>query len=61
MTGISYEKRGILLINYEATDGFKRHDRLWNSENSVGTVKLYRGSTRIDVIGARNVGCEYGE
>ena len=61
VTDITCEKRDMLLINYEAPDGAKRHNRLWNGGNGVGTVKLYRGGTLIDEVEARNVGCEYGE
>ena len=61
VTDITCEKRDMLLINYEAPNGAKRHNRIWNGGNGVGTVKLYRGATLIDEIEARNVGCEYGE
>ncbi len=61
VTDIRCEKKDMLLVNYEAPDGSKRHNRLWNGGNGVGTVKLYRGKELIDEIEAKNVGCEYGE
>ncbi len=64
-TNITCEKKDMLLIHYEAPDGQKRHNRLWNGGNGVGTVKLYRkrfgGWKLIDHVSAQNVGCEYGE
>lgn len=65
VTDITCEKKDMLLIQYEAPDGAKRHNRLWNGGNGRGTVKLYErhlGKERlIDEIAAENVGCEYGE
>ncbi len=65
VTDITCEKKDMLLINYEAPDGAKRHNRLWNGGNGVGIVKLYRrhphGEELIDEVEAMNVGCEYGE
>ena len=61
ITDVTCEKKDMLLINYEAPDGSKRHNRLWNGGNGVGTVRLYRGGTLIDEVEARNIGCEYGE
>ena len=61
VTDVTCEKKDMLLINYEAPDGSKRHNRLWNGGNGVGTVKLYRGTDLVDEMEARNVGCEYGE
>lgn len=58
---ISCLKEDMLLINYEAPDGKKRHTRLWNGGNGVGTVRIYRDGKLIDDIAAENVGCEYGE
>lgn len=58
---ISCLKEDMLLINYEAPDGKKRHTRLWNGGNGVGTVWIYRDGKLIDEIIAENVGCEYGE
>lgn len=70
-------KKDMLLINYEAPDGSKRHNKLWNGGNGVAEVKLYQkvlktknpGSNRkpkfewelIDHMEAYNMGCEYGE
>ena len=55
----------MLLVNYEAPDGSKKHNRLWNGGNGYGVVKLYErkheGLELIDEIEATHVGCEYGE
>ena len=61
VTDITCQKSDMLLINYEAPNGKKLHNRLWNGGNGVGTVKLYKGKTLIDEIICENVGCEYGE
>ena len=64
-TMIICEKKDILFVNYEAPDGSKRHNRLWNGGNGFGVVKLYErhndGLELIDEIEATHVGCEYGE
>lgn len=58
-------QKEMLLINYEAPDGRKRHQRLWNGGTGSGRLKLYRlkGSKKelIDDISFYNTGCEYGE
>lgn len=61
VTDITCEKKEMLLVNYEAPNGEKRHNRLWNGGNGQGTVKLYCGGTLLDEIIVRNAGCEYGE
>lgn len=65
VTDVTCEKKDMLLISYEAPDGAKKHNRLWNGGNGKGTVKLYErrlGKERLlDEIDAANVGCEYGE
>ena len=61
VTDITCRKKDMLLVNYEAPDGKKRHNCLWNGGNGQGTVKLYRDGKLIDEVIARNVGCEYGE
>lgn len=61
VTAVSCKKKDMLLINYEAPNGTKRHTRLWNGGNGVGTVELYRDGKLIDRIHAENIGCEYGE
>lgn len=65
ITDITCRKRDMLLINYEAPDGTKRHNRLWNGGNGKGRVQLFSkgkgGISLIDDITAENVGCEYGE
>ena len=64
-TEIACRKKDMLLINYEAPDGSKRHNRLWNGGNGKGLVKLYERRGRelelIDEIEATHVGCGYGE
>lgn len=61
VTDITCQKKDMLLVNYEAPDGAKRHTRLWNGGNGEGKVKLYRGKKLIDSVICKNVGCEYGE
>ena len=61
VTDITCEKKDMLLVNYEAPNGKKLHNRLWNGGNGKGTVKLYRDNKLIDEVYAENVGCEYGE
>lgn len=58
---ITCKKEDMLLINYEAPNGKKLHNRLWNGGNGVGTVKLFHRNKLIDTIHAENIGCEYGE
>lgn len=61
VTDIVCDKKDMLLINYEAPNGKKLHNRLWNGGNGRGTVRLYSAGRLIDEIRAENVGCEYGE
>lgn len=61
VTDITCEKKDMLLVNYEAPNGEKRHNRLWNGGNGKGTIKLYHNGKLVDEIQAENVGCEYGE
>ena len=66
VTDIRCPKKEMLLINYEAPTGRKRHNRLWNGGTGHGVLKLYGRSplgheTLIDEVEARGVGCEYGE
>lgn len=55
----------MLLINYEAPNGKKLHNKLWNGGTGYGIIKLYKkekgGITMIDEIQMENAGCEYGE
>ncbi len=64
-TDIRCDKADMLWVNYEAPDGSKRHNRLWNGGNGHGTVKLWRKTKRgpelVDEVIAGHVGCEYGE
>lgn len=63
-TDIMCAKADMLLVNYEAPDGNKRHNRLWNGGNGTGILKLYKRTSKglelIDEMLAENVGCEYG-
>lgn len=62
---ITCRKKDMLLINYEAPDGTKRHNRLWNGGTGTGTVSLYEKSRGtlflVDEVSAGHIGCEYGE
>ena len=64
-TDIRCRKAEMLLVNYEAPDGQKRHNRLWNGGNGRGVVRLYDrvdgAWALVDEIEASHVGCEYGE
>ncbi len=64
-TEVFCRKKDMLLINYEAPDGSRRHKRLWNGGNGWGTVKLYDKKDGVPVLTeeaeATHVGCEYGE
>ena len=52
----------MLLINYEAPNGLKLHNRLWNGGTGYGEIKLYKkDGTLIDHVKIENTGCEYGE
>ena len=61
VVNISCKKKDMLLINYEAPNGKKLHNRLWNGGNGKGVISLYRRGKLVDEIEAENVGCEYGE
>ena len=61
VTDLTCEKSDMLLVNYEAPDGEKRHNRLWNGGNGRGTVQLYHNGQLVDRIHVENAGCEYGE
>jgi tocopherol cyclase len=58
-------KDEMLLINYEAPNGKKLHNKLWNGGTGFGEIKLFekRGKENIliDHIEIKNTGCEYGE
>ena len=61
ISDITCEKKDMLFVNYEAPDGQKRHNKLWNGGNGVGVIKLYEGDKLIDEVEAKHIGCEYGE
>ncbi len=64
-TEVCCKKADMLFVNYEAPDGSKKHNRLWNGGNGWGTVKLYDKNdgqlVLVDEIEATHIGCEYGE
>ena len=65
VTEVHCLKKDMLLVNYEAPDGSKKHNRLWNGGSGRGVIKLYDkvGSALqlVDIIEATHIGCEYGE
>ena len=64
-TEVFCRKKDMLLVNYEAPDGSKKHNRLWNGGNGWGSVKLYDKVNGelipLDEVEATHIGCEYGE
>ncbi|MBR2811322.1 MAG: hypothetical protein IKD69_08080, partial [Solobacterium sp.] len=64
-TEISCRKEEMLKVNYEAPDGSKKHNNLWNGGTGSGTIRLWRKKegklVEVDEIIAGHVGCEYGE
>ncbi len=51
----------MLHINYEAPDGAKNHNRLWNGGNGYGEIKLFKKNGElIDHVKIENTGCEFG-
>ena len=64
-TEIRCKKSDMLFINYEAPDGKKRHNKLYNGGNGYGLVKLYDKIdgqlVPVDEIEVTHTGCEYGE
>ena len=64
-TEVKCRKKDMLLVQYEAPNGQKRHNRLFNGGNGWGTVKLYDKDGKklilVDEIEATHIGCEYGE
>ncbi|MCQ2558528.1 MAG: tocopherol cyclase family protein [Oscillospiraceae bacterium] len=65
VTDVTCPKQDMLLVNYEAPNGEKKHNRLWNGGTGTGTVSLYRMHHNqwqlIDTVDADHIGCEYGE
>ncbi|SFD08518.1 Tocopherol cyclase [Butyrivibrio sp. YAB3001] len=64
-TKITCQKKDMLFVNYEAPNGKKLHNRLFNGGNGIGVIELYSkkgGKTElIDRVEAKNIGCEFGE
>jgi len=61
VTDLTCDKADMLFVHYEAPDGKKRHNRLWNGGNGRGTVELYHDGALVDRVRFENAGCEYGE
>lgn len=61
---ISCDKKDMLLINYEAPDGKKRHNKLWNGGTGRGELELYHMKDgkfeKVDTFMIGHTGCEYG-
>lgn len=59
------KKSEMLFINYEAPDGQKRYEHLWNGGTGEARIRLYEktlhGLYLVDDIDATHVGCEAGE
>ena len=64
-TKIRCFKKDMLFVKYEAPNGKKLHNRLWNGGNGTGVIELYakKGGKfeLIDEVEAKNIGCEFGE
>lgn len=62
---VTCPKEEMLFINYEAPNGKKLHNRLWNGGTGTGKLKLYHKDGQeyklIDIVEFANTGCEYGE
>lgn len=62
---LSCRKDEMLLMRYQAPDGSRRHNRLWNGGTGMGEIRLFHrnGEAReaVDVIAIGHAGCEYGE
>ena len=58
-------KKEMLLVNYEAPDGSRKHNRLWNGGTGQGRIRLYDKEKDslwlVDDIDVTHIGCEYGE
>ena len=51
----------MLFVNYEAPNGKKLHNKLYNGGNGFGNVKLFIKNKLVEDIECKNVGCEFGE
>ena len=58
VTELVCDKADMLLVNYEAPNGKKRHNRLWNGGNGRGRVWLYRDGRLIDRVRQINPKCK---
>ena len=58
---VTCDKKDMLFVNYEAPNGKKLHNKLFNGGTGEGIIKLYHRGKLIDEIKAKNIGCEYGE
>lgn len=61
---VKCKKSEMMLVNYEAPNGSKLHNKLWNGGNGTGIIKLYEkypdGLYLVDEMIANHVGCEAG-
>lgn len=64
-TQVRCKKKDMLLVKYQAPNGTRKHNRLWNGGNGTGLIRLYENQNGtwklIDEILAKHVGCEFGE
>ena len=58
---LSCRKEEMLMVNYEAPSGEKKHNRLWNGGNGRGRIELFHCGELVDRIRVEHAGCEYGE
>lgn len=59
---LNCKREEMMLFNYEAPNGKKLHNRLWNGGTGYGELKLFnKDGTLIDHVKLENAGCEYGE
>lgn len=65
ITKIHCKVSDMLFVNYEAPNGLKQHNKLYNGGTGYGTLEIYnkiKGKMELTkTIDVYNVGCEYGE
>ena len=57
---LSCPKEEMLFVNYEAPNGEKKHNRLWNGGTGTGKIELFHDGVLVDRIRVDRAGCEYG-
>lgn len=61
VSNLRCKKSDMLMVQYEAPNGTKFHNRLWNGGNGYGTITLYdKAGNLVDEIEVKRMGCEYG-